>query len=58
MNYMKPEIMVYDDQALNEIKAYGASCTAGCGGGTNMNCGTTSYCSSVQPRSIDRKSVV
>ncbi len=48
--YTKPVVVVVDEKAIAEIKAKANSttCTPGCGGGTNTNCGSTSYCRNAQ----------
>mgnify|MGYP007049771452 CR=1 FL=1 len=53
MKYTKPTLVVYDEEAISKIKANANSCTTnctnnGCGGGSNINCGSTTYCSSAQ----------
>ena len=53
MTYIKPAIVVYDEDAIREIKANANSCLTnctnnGCGGGSNINCGSTTFCSSAQ----------
>ena len=48
--YHKPVVIAVDEAVIAEIKAKANSttCTPGCGGGTNTNCGSTSYCKSTQ----------
>lgn len=53
MKYSKPSMVVYDERAIMKIRATANSCVTnctnnGCGGGSNINCGSTSFCSSVQ----------
>lgn len=53
MKYIKPVFFIYDETAIEKIKVSANSCTTnctnnGCGGGANINCGSTTYCSSVQ----------
>ena len=53
MKYVKPEMIVYDEEAIKKIQVSANSCAtgctnAGCGGGSNINCGTTTRCAGQQ----------
>lgn len=50
MQYVKPNITIYDAAAIERIRALANSCATnctnyGCGGSSNTQCGpTTTYC--------------